>query len=291
MKHLLTFFTALLLGGLHAYSQGGELHLFGGTSRYQGELNPRPTSTKGFGRAFGIQYRHAIGQSEKIYVKAALSNGLVFGNDSFPGGNVRRNLSFTSYVTDGFAALEYRLIRPDAFPVTPYVFAGVGFFNFNPFVTAIIDDNRQRIFLQPLGTEGQGLPEYPDRKPYNLTQINIPFGGGLLWTIQDKWLIGAEVRLHKTFTDYIDDVSTNYALPAPLLRDRGPLALALAWRGDEFNGRPYPTNEPRRGNPENMDWLYYVGITAGIKLGSGGGGRYQWGKPYGRKRNMGCPKW
>ena len=56
---------------------------------------------------------------------------------------------------------------------------GIGAFHFNP---------ERRIYfrrvtktwveLKPFRLEGQGMAEYPDRKPYNLTQMMIPMGGG-----------------------------------------------------------------------------------------------------------------
>ncbi len=55
------------------------------------------------------------------------------------------------------------------------------------------------------------------------------------------------------FTDYLDDVSNTYPQEAPLLRDRGFLAVELSWRRDEFDGRPYPTDEILRGDPGFKD--------------------------------------
>ena len=269
----------LNVGALSA--QGNELHLFLGLSNYQGELNPRRLNTQGFNRGLGVIFRHGL--TQKLFLRAGIQSGFISGADSISGGNKSRNLSFSSNIFDGHVALEYRLFTPEQHAITPYVFAGLGVFNFNPFVR--FGPKNEKVFLQPLGTEGQGLPEYPDRTPYKITQLNIPFGGGVLWHINEKWRIGGEVRLNTTFTDYIDDVSTTYALRNPLLRDRGQLAVDLAWRTDELDGRPYPNSEARRGNPNNNDWYYYVGITVGFAL-SRGAGYYRQGR-----NGLGCPKW
>jgi len=270
-----------LFSGLAAKAQNHSLHVFLGGSNYQGELKANRFSTVGFGRAVGAIYRNQF--SNLFAVRVGISSGLIMGDDA-KTGVPERNLQFMSYIHDGYAALEFRLWNHDKFKIVPYGYAGVGAFHFNPFVH--YGDKNQRVFLQPLGTEGQGLPQYPDRKMYNTTQIFIPFGGGLLYPLSEKWILGVEARFNKTFTDYLDDVSTSYARPDVLLQGRGQLAVDLAWRGDEINSRPYPTNESIRGNPNNKDWFYYVGFTLGINI-DGGNSKYL----KHLRNTMGCPKW
>ncbi|HYE56023.1 MAG TPA: DUF6089 family protein, partial [Chitinophagaceae bacterium] len=134
-----------------------------------------------------------------------------------------------------------------------------------------------RHFLQPLGTEGQGLAEYPDRKPYKRTQFAIPFGAGLRVRVSDKVTLAYEFGLRKTFTDYLDDVSTTYVDPAILATTRGPKAVELSYRGDELrNGNPnYPADGTMRGGAESKDWYYFSGISVTIGIGNAllGGGR------------------
>src|SRR5690606_15533698 len=91
-----------------------------------------------------------------------------------------------------------------------------------------------KIFLRDLGTEGQGLPQYPDKKMYNLVQIAVPFGGGIRLRLSDNVHISYEIGLRKLFTDYIDDVSTTYADEAILASRRGQRAVGIAFRGDEL---------------------------------------------------------
>ncbi len=87
-----------------------------------------------------------------------------------------------------------------------------------------------------MSTEGEGLVEYPDRKPYNLFQFSIPFGGGIKFRVSDHIVVAYEIGMRKTFTDYLDDVSTRYVDQAILLNERGPGAVAMAFRGDEGEG-------------------------------------------------------
>lgn len=97
-------------------------------------------------------------------------------------GRYERNLSFRSSITEAILAAEiYPLIilsdperESPPLAVQPYILAGVGFFHFNPQAKL----NNTWVDLQPLHTEGQGFKEYPDRKIYQLNQVNFPVGFG-----------------------------------------------------------------------------------------------------------------
>src|SRR5262249_36926237 len=129
-------------------------------------------------------------------------------------------------------------------------------FHFNPYT---YDANNKKVFLQPLSTEGEGFT--PGIKNYKLMQFNIPFGIGAEYSLNEDMRVGLEFGYHKTFTDYIDDVSTNYVDQTALLNARGQTAVDLAWRGDEKGGGPYPAAGLTRGNPNNKDAFYYLAIT------------------------------
>ncbi|MBL7917835.1 MAG: hypothetical protein JNM96_05530 [Bacteroidia bacterium] len=102
-------------------------------------------------------------------------------------------------------------------------FIGVGGFYFNPYG---LDKNGKWHQLKPLRTEGQGLPGGP--KPYSNYAICIPMGIGFHYYIDRKWSVGIEFNYRKTFTDYIDDVSTVYYDKAELKRLVGPKAVEMA---------------------------------------------------------------
>lgn len=278
-------FIALFTGTcFFANGQPAELSFFGGLSNYLGDLQQKPITATNAGTVFGINFKYPV--NEHIWVRASVAKGNISASDANNSPELRpRNLSFQTSLTDGYLAGEYRLFSPERSAIIPYVFAGAGMFHFNPYVH--FGDKNEKVYLQPLGTEGQGLPEYPDRQFYKLTQFFVPLGAGVQWHANEKWILGIEFRQNFTFTDYLDDASNRYALQGPLLRDRGPLAVELAWRRDEFDGRPYPTNESRRGNPDNNDWYYYLGLQVGFRLPeSAGTGNYKKGKS-----QLGCPKW
>ena len=123
-----------------------------------------------------------------------------------------------------------------------------------------------KVYLQPLSTEGQGLQEYPDRKIYGLNQFALAFGGGGRFRFSDCMNISLEFTQRKTFTDYLDDVSTSYVDQNRLLMARGPKTAELAFRGDEVHGGNYPPDGEQRGTPTEKDWYYIIGITAEIKF-------------------------
>ncbi len=173
----------------------------------------------------------------------------------------RRNLSFRSSITEASFQLVFDFIPTDRSytyrpSMTPYVFGGIGIFSFNP--QAQIEG--QWVELQPLGTEGQFLPDpdgrYPD--PYNLTQIAFPIGAGMRFSIGRKWDLEIEAGWRKTFTDYLDDVSSLYPNLEDL-RAQNPLAGLLSDRIDgpvsaaELNGI--------RGDRTQTDWYIYTNVT------------------------------
>jgi len=101
-------------------------------------------------------------------------------------------------------------------------FVGVGMFYYNP-------KGRQGagwVKLQPLHTEGQGLPGGP--KQYKRFSVSIPVGISYRMMLNKYWSVGAEINYRKTFTDYIDDVSTTYYDKYALNNAYGPLSVAMS---------------------------------------------------------------
>ncbi len=227
------FFYCLLCLPVFLQAQYSEVGIAVGASAYEGDL----TSTQ-FGAAFrhprvalGAFYRYNA--MDFVSVKLGFTYGTLAGDDSKSGDAYQRgrNLHFKSSVmelalTGEFNILGYQPYNLDR-PFSPYVFGGIAVFRFNP--KALYQD--EWIALQPLGTEGQGLSEYPERKMYNLTSFAIPCGVGAKYALNDTWNVGFEAGIRFTFTDYLDDVSTTYADENVLLVSRE------RWQ------RPYRTNQ------------------------------------------------
>jgi len=218
-----------------------------------------------------------------LILRGGFNYSVVGGSDQYSNNDSlrARNLSFETVITEGSLVGEFYFMNLDEQKFSPYLFVGLAIFHFNPYTS---DTAGQKIYLKPLSTEGQGLSQYPDRKPYKLTQLAIPFGGGVKYAITDKWRVGLELGLRKLFTDYLDDVSTSYADENDLLAAKGQLAVDMAYRGDELpNGRPYPAKGAQRGGSKFKDWYYFAGLHLTYRLGAGGMNFM------GKKKGFGCP--
>jgi hypothetical protein len=240
-------------------AQGFRINLFGGIANYQGDLQGKRLNINQSKPAVGLGAQYEL--SNKFSIRTGLTFAKIAGDDvknTTAKGIEFRNLSFKSNLTEFHLGIEYNLLRLEGKSITPYVFAGAGVFHYNPYTN---DVQGNKVFLRPLSTEGQGLAAYPDRKPYNLTQLSIPFGGGIKYQTNNNLQISLEVGLRKTFTDYLDDVSTNYVDQNILLAERGAKAVELAYRGDEVSAAvPYPADGAQRGSPKYKDWYYFTGI-------------------------------
>ena len=143
--------------------------------------------------------------------------------------------------------------------LNPYIFTGVSVFHINPKAKL----NGTWYDLQPLGTEGQGID--PSQKPYSLWQFSIPIGIGFKYAFDKQWGIGLEYGIRKTFTDYIDDVSTNYYVPDA----NGPIAVGLANRTGElgpFGHKEWVRPGDQRGQPLYKDSYMFLMINVNYKI-------------------------
>lgn len=273
----------LLLLGHFVEAQRFHLGLFGGVAAYNGDLTEKAFPRKTTNGAVGLTGNYAL--TGQLMLRAGFTYAVVGGADRFSSkpGLIARNLAFETSLAEFSLVGEYYLFNLDERRFSPYVFAGLGVFHFNPYAYTT---SGEKVYLKPLSTEGQGLEGYPDRKPYSLTQINIPFGGGVKYAITENLRLGLEFNMRKLFTDYLDDVSKNYVDPADLLAARGQLAVDMSYRGDELPGGDpdYPAKDLQRGSPKNNDWYYTLGLHLTYRFGNGNGSGFG-----GRKGRYGCP--
>lgn len=191
-------------------------------------------------------------------------------------GRYERNLSFKSKITDFMLAAEIHPLfifnkyddDKEAPRYSPYILAGVGFFSFKP--QALLDG--KWVDLQPLSTEGQGFAEYPNRKPYKLNQLNIPLGLGIKYELSSTLNIRGEMVYRKLFTDYLDDVSSEYYADPVLYSNYftgAKLTNALLLNNRQYELDPahgYNTSD-QRGNPKNNDAYFTFNIKIGYNFG------------------------
>lgn len=244
------------------------LSLFAGVINYQGDMNPNSFTFSHSNFSAGIIARKPLGPVFSL--RAGIVHGRIEAADRWNRDYLKpRNLSFTTSITEAHLALEINVLDITTNKFSPYAYGGIALFHFNPWTT---DNNGVKTFLKPLSTEGQGLPEYPNQKPYQLTQMALAFGGGIKFAVSETIKIGLEISQRKTFTDYLDDLSSHYTDRDVLLMAKGPKAVELAYRGDELpGGNPlFPTHGEQRGTPSEMDWYYYSGMTLEINLNNAG---------------------
>jgi hypothetical protein len=225
--------------------------------------------------------------SELIGVRLSANFGSVEGDDNYivnKGGEevarLQRNLNFKSSITEANLMLEVTptvLFEEQPTDVVgrlrPYGLIGVGVFHFNP-MGQYIDPNTSQttwVYLQPLHTEGEGF--VTGRNNYNLTQLNIPMGFGLKYYVSQKVNVALELLYRKTFTDYIDDVSTTFVDPAVLQANlpNGTSQIAIAMSNKSpLLGIPGSNYNPgdKRGDPTQNDAYFTLGLKVGIRLGS-----------------------
>lgn len=280
----MNLFKGLLLGAcmgscLHSIAQDDPFRVkFGlGLATYFGDLKEKakPVNQSSLAVNFGASYDI----TDQIIGKLDIGILKLKGDDRFNNrlDYINRNLSFQSNIWEINLGVEYEFLnmKSEDYIMTPYVSLGLGIFHFNP---STFDRNGEKVFLKPMGTEGQGLASYPDRRPYKLLQMQIPIGAGVKFAVNEFINVFFDISFRKIFTDHLDDVGNTYPDKNIVLNESltGAATIALTYRGDELNNLPYPSTYLNRGGYTN-DIYYTIGLGATIRLanfslGSGGSG-------------------
>lgn len=252
---------ALLLMPFFLRSQIVEAGFSGGVAMYSGDLTP-----KGFG-LYLQDSRPAIGFFSRMNFSSRLAarfavNFASVGGDDENTPNVGRGLSFQSDILEISSSVEWNVFRlgsSEYGEVFPFVFAGIGFFHMSP--EARLEDTW--VMLQALGTEGQGLPGYPE--PYNLYQLMVPFGAGFKLKLNERTTLGIEFSARKLFTDYLDDVSATQVNYLDVLNGNGKLAAQFSNPNINPDDPGDAALDYMRGSPYN-DWYYMLNATLSFRL-------------------------
>lgn len=226
---------------------------------------------------FGFKYQ----LKHNFILRSNLSYAIFRGDDKYTKELYRRgrNLSFRTGVVELALMGEYYLFNRSesnlynlkgirgkrGLGLDVYVFAGIGGLYFNPKAQ---DRQGNWVELQPLGTEGQGLPGEKDK--YSRFTLVIPYGIGIGKPLGRLWSVNFEFGLRKTFSDYIDDVSTDYYDEKALAEGNSELAAYFgsgkAIYSEELGGDNVTKAGEQRGDPNNMD-AYVIGmVTVSKKL-------------------------
>ncbi|MCX8470909.1 MAG: DUF6089 family protein [Chitinophagaceae bacterium] len=260
-----------------------EMGIFGGTSNYFGDLQPKLFPNNSYAPVGGLLYKYFVNPRVGFRFGASYTELTAADSLSEIATNRLRNLNFTTNLFEFHSAVEVNLLKVDPMyrRFSPYIFGGVSVFYFNPYTG---DANDEKVYLKPLATEGQGLPTYTDRKNYNLVNFAVPMGGGMKVLIGKKVLVSAEMGFRFTMTDYLDDVSKSFVNMDTLYAYKGRQSVDLSFRRDEIKGweRDYPSYGYQRGDKRSYDMYWFGGIGVTLYFDSFGN---LW--PYGPSK---CPK-
>ena len=225
----------------------------------------------------GVRYRI----TETVATKTMLSYGWLRGDDKLTNEMFRhyRNLAFRSPIAEFSNQFEYSIIREKqghrynlrrvrglkGFKTNTYFFVGVGVIYFNPKNKY----NGKWYALQPLGTEGQGL--VPTRKKYSRISMCIPYGIGFKYGLNRRLNVGLEFGVRKTFSDYIDDVSTTYFDNQMIREAHGDVAAYLADPSDGTHPN-WTAAYQQRGDAKDKDSYMFLILNFTYKLYTTRGG-------------------
>lgn len=223
-----------------------EAGIYGGISYYLGDINPSK-QFKQIKPAYGALARYNI--SPRWSFSFAITTTNLIGDDLVVLHNKDRALNFSSRVYDGSILAEFNFF--DYFTgskknyVSPYIFGGISMFHFTP---RTLDG----VLLRPQGTEGQFSFNPQDERigpePYSPFSFSIPFGVGVKYSLTKRLGMAIEWRMHKTFTDYIDDISTVYYEDTE------------SQSGIEFE------QGMQRGDRNTNDWFSFAGVSLTYKF-------------------------
>lgn len=280
---IIALFATIVVHAQHFYAGalvGGSNYL-GDLSENSSRIIPKETKLSG-GLFLGYQI------NDFFEAKFSFNYARIAGSDALANDKAvqARNLSFYSNIFEFSLRGEWNILGFQPYnysrPLSPFIFAGISGFKFDPYTNF----GGQKIALQPLGTEGQGMPDRPGS--YKLFDFAVPFGIGAKYLLSENWTLGIEFGARYAFTDYLDDVSGTYVNYDDLLAANGELSAALGNREGELLGAG-PVSVPtgtQRGDNKSNDWYFIAGVTITYNFIDSGmmGSRKRI-----RRKRTGCP--
>ncbi len=185
----------------------------------------------------------------------SIGTNLIFtrlgGNDEFTIQEFQstRNLSVRTDLIEANLIAELRPFGRSYTLNRFYIYGGIAGIYYQPKAKYEGD----WVKLRPLGTEGQNYID--TMSPYSELDYVIPFGLGYKFKLQRSTSLVLDLGFRKTFTDYLDDVSTKYPDPVQLAESDGEVAVALSDRS--IYGM---TPGTERGNPDKNDSYFIISL-------------------------------
>ncbi|MBM3436337.1 MAG: hypothetical protein FJY07_09010 [Bacteroidetes bacterium] len=230
-----------------------EIGVFAGGSYYMGDLNPNVPFLQ-TNLAYGALVRYAT--SSRWAVRVNLYKGILAGDDTKSNFLPERSLKFNSSIWEMGGVGEFNFLPYFTGSMknyfTPYLFGGAALLYHRPKVG--------RLDLRDFNTEGQEYatliyPMDPNERKYSYFSFSIPFGVGVKYSFSKRIAATIEWGMRKTFTDYIDDVSTTYYFDTSNPDLEPPEDLEYSDPNLNHDAKM------QRGNSQNDDWYSFAGLT------------------------------
>lgn len=219
------------------------------------KLQETRQAASGFAR-----YRFA----QRFSVKAGINYACLRGADNLSTNPARywRNLSFRNQTFGIQALCEYNFYEVNDLGHTyrykdnfrAFVGVGVGGLYHNPKAFY----NGEWVKLRPLMTENH---------KYTQVTLILPAELGFYFTVNKHYRIGWNLTWYTTFTDYLDDVSSQYADPSTL---SSPLAIALSDRTDHVAADAWGAQNNSPGFGNNFGYASYTDAEGNVHFNKRG---------------------
>ena len=207
IKAVLIFVISLALS-TSVLAQRAEIGINAGGAGYLGDLNQNnPVKISGIsaGAFARINFNPYLGLGLHYTYGEIKGDDLKSSNDQFK----ERALNFNTSIHE--VSLLANLNFFDIYSAsskrkfTPYIFAGVGGFYFNP--KATYDNVKYTLSDYTTNAKKDGTPV-----TYKQYAISVPYGVGVKYKLTDYLTLFSEIGYRTTFTDFIDDVGDYYYL-------------------------------------------------------------------------------
>lgn len=171
----------------------------GGLMHYKGDISPKlylPEAQLGVGGFFRYNFSNAVSGRLNL-LRGAVSGDDKNSKDPFLQA---RGMAFKTAISEisadvAYNFLNYNYQRKGYRNWTPYLFAGMAYYRFNP-------------RAEPTAS-------------YKKRGMSIPFGIGVKYQIRGPWNLNAEFGTRKTFNDYLDNFN-EFGVSVPRLGQSNP---------------------------------------------------------------------
>ena len=181
-----------------------EVGATGGLSYYVGDINPKKHfSQNDLGLGAVVRYY----QNFRWAFRFQYSNMSLASSDEIAASRPERGFSFNSNINDFALIAEFNFFDywtgSNRNYITPYIFAGVSYFTYN---TSLPEGMKSQAY----DSNGEAFTTDEYEKLPKGSNLSIPFGIGVKYSLFKRVGMSLEWRIHKTFTDEVDCMIDNY---------------------------------------------------------------------------------